>query len=110
MNKFEIFQGKNKSYFFRYLSEDGRIILKSEKYNNKTSAQKAIRSIKRNSTDFASIQRRDARDGKYYFVLKAKNGKIIGTSNLYSSQTGREGGIYAVKRNARKAKIVENIN
>jgi uncharacterized protein YegP (UPF0339 family) len=45
------------------------------------------------------------RDGQLYFVLKAANGEIIGTSETYTSAGARLGGIEAVKVNAPVASV-----
>ncbi|GEA20347.1 YegP family protein [Vibrio harveyi] len=36
----------------------------------------------------------------YYFVLKADNGQVIATSEMYASKQGAEKGIDSVKSNA----------
>ncbi|WP_237333746.1 YegP family protein, partial [Vibrio anguillarum] len=36
----------------------------------------------------------------YYFVLKADNGQVIATSEMYASKQGAENGIASVKNNA----------
>ena len=41
------------------------------------------------------------------FNLKAGNGQIIGTSELYESVAARENGIESVKKNAPDADVVE---
>jgi uncharacterized protein YegP (UPF0339 family) len=38
------------------------------------------------------------------FNLKASNGQVIGTSETYASESGRENGIRSVKENASSAK------
>ena len=43
--------------------------------------------------------------GQFHFVLKAGNGEIIGTSEMYSSAAAMEKGIASVKTNAPGAKI-----
>lgn len=43
---------------------------------------------------------RKASDGQFYFVLKAANGEIIATSEMYKSKQSAEGGIASVKANA----------
>jgi uncharacterized protein YegP (UPF0339 family) len=42
-----------------------------------------------------------------YFVLKAANGQIIGTSEMYSSAAALETGIASVKANAPTALVVD---
>jgi len=43
----------------------------------------------------------------FYFVLIAKNGEIIATSEVYNTKEACIVGIKSVKKNAPKAKIVE---
>lgn len=44
---------------------------------------------------------------KYHFVLKAANGQIVRSSQMYSGESGMENGIESVKSNAPKAEIKE---
>lgn len=48
-----------------------------------------------------------SRDAHYYFNLKAPNGEIIATSEMYNSKQACKNGIEAVKNYAPQAKIVE---
>lgn len=45
--------------------------------------------------------------GKYSFRLRARNGEIIATGQVYASRAGCLKGIESVRRNALEAKIVE---
>ncbi|MEL0610447.1 YegP family protein [Vibrio echinoideorum] len=42
----------------------------------------------------------------YYFVLKADNGQVIATSEMYTSKDGALNGIQSVKANASSAEVV----
>lgn len=107
MGKFIITQRTNKEYQFNLKAGNGEIILTSEGYVQKASCQKGIESVKVNSQDDSKYDRRVAVNGKDYFVLKARNGEIIGKSQLYSSKSGMENGIASVKFNASTAAIVD---
>ncbi|UPQ74510.1 YegP family protein [Chryseobacterium nepalense] len=107
MGKFIITQRINKEYHFNLKAGNGEIILTSEGYVQKASCQKGIESVKVNSQDDSKYDRRVAVNGKDYFVLKARNGEIIGKSPLYSSKSGMENGIASVKFNAPTAAIVD---
>ena len=74
-------------------------ILKSELYAAKSSAQNGIASVKANSRNDASYERRASKDDRPYFVLKAANGEVIGKSELYSSASAAEKGIASCKAN-----------
>jgi uncharacterized protein len=47
-----------------------------------------------------------AKNGKYYFVLKAANGEQIAKSQMYSSKQAAENGIKSIRRYAPIAKLV----
>lgn len=107
MGKFIIIQRVNKEYQFNLKSENGEIILTSEGYVQKASCCKGIESVKVNSQDDSRYDRRVAVNGKDYFVLKARNGEIIGKSQFYTSKSGMEIGIASVKSNAPTAEIID---
>lgn len=107
MGKFIITQRVNNEYQFSLKAGNGEIILTSEGYVQKASCQKGIESVKVNSQDDSRYDRRTAVNGKDYFVLKARNGEIIGKSQLYSTRSGMENGIASVKFNAPTAEIID---
>lgn len=48
-----------------------------------------------------------AEDGQYYFVLRAVNGKIILTSEMYQQKAGALKGIRSVQRNGDTPTIID---
>ena len=46
-----------------------------------------------------------AGNDKLYFNLKATNGQVIGVSEMYESESGRDNGIESVKKNAAEASV-----
>ena len=106
-SKFEIFRGRNGGFYFRLKDASGRIILKSEKYSSFDSVTAGIESVKKNSSILDHFEKREAKDGRHYFVLKAKNGQIVGVSDFYVSRTGREGDLIAVSETSGSADIVK---
>ncbi|MCQ9634468.1 YegP family protein [Chryseobacterium sp. WG23] len=107
MGKFVITQRVNNEYQFNLKAGNGEIILTSEGYVQKASCQKGIESVKVNSQEDSRYDRRKAVNNKDYFVLKARNGEIIGKSQLYSTKSGMENGITSVKNNAASAEIID---
>jgi len=107
MGKFVITKRKNSEYQFNLKAGNGEIILTSEGYVQKASCQKGIESVKINSQDDAKYDRRVAVNDKDYFVLKARNGEIIGKSQYYSSKSSMESGIASVKNNAPTAETID---
>ena len=48
----------------------------------------------------AKYEIKQAKDGKYYFNLKASNGQVILTSQMYKDKSGAQNGISSVQENA----------
>lgn len=48
----------------------------------------------------AKYEIKKAKDGKYYFNLKASNGQVILTSQMYKDKSGAKNGIASVQQNA----------
>jgi uncharacterized protein len=48
-----------------------------------------------------------AKNGEFYFTLKAANSQVIGKSEMYKAEASRENGIQSVMRNAVDAKLVD---
>jgi len=107
MGKFTISKRKNDEYQFNLKAGNGEIILTSEGYTTKANCHKGIESVTINSQDDSRYDRRVAVNEKDYFVLKARNGEIIGKSQYYSSKSSMEIGINSVKTNAPAAEIVD---
>ena len=107
MGKFTISKRKNDEYQFNLKAGNGEIILTSEGYTTKANCHKGIESVRSNSQDDSRYDRRVAKNEKDYFVLKARNGEIIGKSQYYSSKSSMEIGINSVKTNAPTAEIVD---
>ena len=59
--------------------------------------------------DHDSLQRKTAKNGQFYFTLVATNGEVIGTSEMYTTEQARDGGIDAVKRVASGAETVDKL-
>ena len=105
MGKFEIKLRKNNEYQFNLKASNGQIILTSEGYTQKAGCMNGIESVKKNAADDARFERKTSVNGKFFFNLKATNGQVIGTSEMYESEASRENGIASVKKNAPDAAI-----
>ncbi len=103
--KFEISTRKNGEFQFNLKAGNGQVILTSEGYGDRAGCKGGIESVRRNSQDDGRYDRRTAANGKFYFNLKAGNGQVIGTSEMYESEAGRDNGIGSVRQNAPGATI-----
>ncbi|OEK07938.1 hypothetical protein A8C32_15835 [Flavivirga aquatica] len=108
MGKFEIKKDKSEQYRFNLKAGNGQVILSSEAYKAKSSCENGIESVRTNSQDNSKYERLTAKDNSPYFNLKATNGQIIGTSEMYSSTDAMENGIASVKNNAPDASVKDN--
>lgn len=98
---FELYQSpKSKEYYFRLKAKNGQTILGSEGYKTKKAAENGINSVKQNAGNAARYETAVARNGKHRFNLKASNGQVIGTSQMYTSTSGCKNGMESVKKNA----------
>jgi uncharacterized protein len=105
MGKFVITKRANGEFQFNLKANNGQIILSSEGYSTKGNCENGIASIKQNSQIDARFERKISSNNKYYFNLKASNGQVIGSSEMYESEAARENGIVSVKNNAPDASI-----
>ena len=103
--KFEIKKAKDGQFYFHLKAGNGEIILSSEMYEAKASAENGIASVKKNAPEDKSYERKDTKNGQFMFNVKAANHQIIGTSESYTSVSGRDNGIESVKKNAPEAAI-----
>lgn len=103
MGKFVIKQQKDGQHYFNLVAGNGQNILKSEAYTTKAACLNGIESVKKNAEDDNRYERKVSSNGKPFFNLKAGNGQVIGTSELYESEAGRENGIESVKKNGPSA-------
>lgn len=107
MGKFEIYCDKAGEHRFRLKAGNGQIILASEGYSNKGGCENGIASVKENSQDKERFEVSETKNGGCKFNLKAGNGQVIGTSEVYESDAACENGIDSVMRNAPDADVVE---
>jgi uncharacterized protein YegP (UPF0339 family) len=104
MGKFIITKRLNGEFQFNLKSNNGLVILTSESYTTKENCENGIDSVKHASQHNANFDRKQSNDKKIYFNLKAANGQIVGTSQMYSSDFACDKGIASVKSNALDAR------
>ncbi|MCW4454155.1 YegP family protein [Flavobacterium sp. MXW15] len=105
--RFVISKRSNGDFQFNLKAGNGQVILTSQGYADKGGCRNGIESVKKNSPDDGRYERKAASNGKPFFNLLAGNGQVIGTSELYESEAGRENGIASVKSNAPDAAVVD---
>ena len=106
--RFELKKASDGQFLFNLKAGNGQVILTSERYTEKRGAENGIASVRKNAPDDGRYERKTAKNGQHYFVLKAANGQVIGSSELYTTTASMENGIESVKKNAPDAVIVDH--
>ncbi len=96
---YELEKSSDGQFYFVFKAGNAEVILTSERYTTRAAAEGGIASVQANSPDEARYERKTASDGRHHFNLKAANHQVIGSSQMYASQAGREAGITSVKGN-----------
>jgi len=97
-SKYVIKRSTDQKYYINLIAANNEKILTSKCYNKKAGALDGIESIVKNSPIDERYDRKVAANGQPYFVLKAANHEVMGTSERYSSKQAMEDGIAVVKR------------
>ena len=106
--KFQVYKDKGGEFRFRLTAGNGHAILVSEGYKTKTSCLNGVDSVKKNAPNDSLYERKQAASGKFMFNLKASNGQVIGTSEMYETEAARNNGIDSVKQNAPGASLQDD--
>lgn len=106
MAKFEVYQsGKKNEFRFRLKADNGQTILSSEGYSSRVACINGITSVKKNAKDPKRVAKSQTPGKMFRFAVTAGNNEIIGISQNYKSESGRDNGIDSVARNAARAEI-----
>lgn len=105
---FELSKASDGQFRFVLKAGNAETILSSELYKARGSAENGIASVQTNSAADERFERKTAANGKFFFNLKATNGQVIGTSQMYASESTRDGGIGSVKENGSSTTIKDN--
>jgi uncharacterized protein YegP (UPF0339 family) len=84
-----VIQRSQEQFRFHLTAANGEIILTSERYKTEASAENGVSAVKESATIDRRYDKRVSTDDRPYFVLKAGNNEIIGTSQMYASREAR---------------------
>ena len=105
--KFECYTDKAGEFRFRLKAGNGNTILSSEGYKAKAGCANGIESVRKNCTDPERFVKKTTPTGLFRFDLTAKNKQVIGSSQNYKTEGGRNNGMKSVANSAPDAKVVE---
>lgn len=99
-SSFELSKAADGQFRFVLKGDNAQTLLVSELYRAKDSAQAGIVSVQKNCASDGRYEKKVASNGKFFFNLKAANGEVIGTSQMYASEQERDAGLAAAKSSA----------
>lgn len=105
---FELSKSTDGQFRFILKAGNAETILTSELYKARASAENGIASVQANCQSEDRYEKKSASNGKLYFNLKAANSQVIGTSQMYASESTRDAGISSVKSNGVSQVIKDN--
>ena len=105
---FELSKSTDGQFRFVLKAGNAEIILTSELYNAKGSAENGIASVQNNCGSDERFEKKVASNGKHFFNLKAANHQVIGTSQMYATAESRDAGIASVKSNGTTKTVKDN--
>ncbi|MCM4168155.1 hypothetical protein KCTC52924_03711 [Arenibacter antarcticus] len=85
------------TFSFTLQSESGHNLLQSVPFSDKQKLEWTIATLKELILRHSSFERKTNYNGKFFFLLKDSDGKLIGNSMFYSSEAGMENGIKNIK-------------
>lgn len=106
--KYVLKKASNGQFMFNLKAGNGEVILTSEQYKKRDSAMNGIASVQKNSPDEGRFDKKTASNGKFYFNLKAANHQVIGSSQMYKSESGRDNGVASVQKNGPTTQIKDD--
>jgi uncharacterized protein YegP (UPF0339 family) len=104
---YEIAKNEKEQFSFVLKAANAQVILRSQQYAAKASAQGGIASVQANCARDERYELATASDGRFYFNLKAANTQVVGTSQMYASEATRTTGIESVKANGASTDVRE---
>lgn len=113
MEMFVIVRKTNGKFQFSLRGTDGRAILISKEYGNKTICELYIQNVKKFAVVESNFNLRNISQVDFYFTLETEEGEVLGSSSIYKSRLACQHDIFAVRKLAPDAEIesyaVDNI-
>lgn len=103
--KYTISRVGTSEYHWSLTARNAQTVLSSRIYAAKAGLETGIESCRTNSADEARYERTAANESRYYFVLRAADGEVIGTSETYHSERARDQAIALCKESGPLASI-----
>jgi uncharacterized protein YegP (UPF0339 family) len=95
--KFETFKGTDGKYYFQLRAKNGQVVLQSQGYTTKSSAEKGEASAEINGADASHFAIAAGEGGQYDFRIVAANHQVVAHSHMYADKSGALHGASAVR-------------
>lgn len=105
---YEVSKNDKGQFSFVLKADNAQVVLRSEQYEARASALNGVASVQKNAVQADRFDLKTASDGRFYFNLKAGNGQIVGTSQMYASEAARAAGVESVKACAPSTDVRES--
>ena len=102
--RFTTLEGQNGLYYFNLKASNGEIVLQSQAYSSEAAALNATFAVVEAGADKGNFDVNKSADGGAYFNLKAANGEIVATSEVYYSTSNAKRAVNSVM------KLLPNVN
>ncbi len=93
----EIKKYEGNGYTFSLKAEDGANLLNSVPFSSKDEVKKTVEELQAAQNTQHVFERKTNHEGKFLFSVKGPDGRLIGKSELYTSEAGMENGIKNVR-------------
>lgn len=77
-------------FYFRLRAGNGEVVLSSEGYSERSSATRAVSTVRALGKDRGAFEVFAAQDGKYGLRLVAGNGEVVARGETYASKSNAE--------------------
>ncbi len=104
---FETYHENNHRQSFRLIDETGKILLSGEGYKQPGAVLNGIESVKKNLPLTSAIEKKEAKNGLFFFNIKSTGGKVVGTSALFYTPELRNRGLREMQKNGPGARVIK---
>ena len=101
---FETFEGLDEQHYLNFVAVNGANVLRSHAYTTRTGAEAGRDLLLSVGVDARQFDFLETELGEHYFTVKAMNGRLLGTSNFYSTRAHADRGARAVRALVRLAR------
>ncbi len=106
--KFELKQSdKNQEFYFTLRNGEGKAVITSEGYKQRSSAKNGIESVKKNGAAGNIDLKVGEASGKPFFNVKATNGQVVGKSRVFATEAERDAAVEELKSDVSEATVEE---